>query len=114
MRGMRQLGWYGFQTVIIFFIGRWAMSTAPPPSMVAVGIFALLVAALLSGLLAALFRLIRRALGRETIEDRQWREWRGPRSPLDLRSPRDLAGESVHPAEGLPGRRPAGCGARHR
>lgn len=77
-----QIGWRLFQITIVGGIGYWASGIKPPVSPMAIGIFGMLTAALATGILAALFRLIRRALGRSTVEDRIWREAPTPRSNL--------------------------------
>ncbi len=78
---LSQWGWRLFQIAIIAGVGYWAshIDKVSPFSIVMSGV---LVAALATGLLAALFRLIRRALGRGTVEDRIWRATETPRSPL--------------------------------
>lgn len=77
-----QWGWKAFQIAIVGGVGYWASGLKPAVSPMAIMIFGGLTAALLTGLLAAIFRLIRRALGRSTEEDRIWREAATPRSNL--------------------------------
>ncbi len=79
---MSQWGWRVFQIAIVGVIGYWASGLKPAVSPMAVMIFGGLVAMLATGLLAGLFRLIRRALGRSTVEDRIWRAAPAPRSNL--------------------------------
>ena len=80
---LSQLGWRALQIAIIGGIGYWAHGLHDPNvTPIAIMIFGMLTAALTTGLLAGLFRLIRRGLGRSTVEDRIWRETKTPRSPL--------------------------------
>jgi hypothetical protein len=77
------LGWRAFQIAIVVGIGYWAHNDPDvKASPGAIGLFGILVALLATGVLAALFRLIRRALGRSTEDDRIWRATEAPRSPL--------------------------------
>src|SRR5579872_1090459 len=96
---LNQWGWRLFQIASFVGISSWAANLPKReghhPSGLAIGIFALLVTALATALLAAFFRLIRRALGRETVEDRLWREWRGPKSWLDRRPAPDGFSEPI-------------------
>ena len=73
---LSQWGWRLFQIAIVGRIGIAFHTADPKASPLAVMIFGVLTAALATGLLAGLFRLIRRALGRETVEDREWKNWR--------------------------------------
>lgn len=87
---LSQWGWRAFQFAIVSGIGYWAYSDPEvKASSFAIMIFGILVAALLTGLLSALFRSIRFALGRSTEEDRIWRATPTPRS--NLAPPEDLA-----------------------
>lgn len=79
---LRQWGWRIFQVAIVVGVGVMAKDMDSEASPGAVMIFGIIVAALLTGILAALFRFIRRATGRETVEDRIWRETPAPRSNL--------------------------------
>lgn len=79
-----QWGWRAFQIALMGGIGYWASHLDTPASKnpAAIWMLAMLVAALATGLLAALFRAIRFALGRSTVDDRIWRATKPPRSPL--------------------------------
>lgn len=77
---MSQFGWRAFQVAIVMGIGYAAQGSDASPA--AVMVFGILTAALATGVLAALFRWFRFALGRDTVEDRIWREAPTPRSNL--------------------------------
>ena len=79
---MSQWGWRAFQIAIVIGIGYMASDMESNASPGAVIIFGVIVAALLTGVLAALFRFIRKITGTDTIEDRIWRETPAPLSPL--------------------------------
>lgn len=75
-----QLSWRLFQVAIVLAI-TWAASNQKV-SPAAVFLLGVLVAALATGILSALLRLLRRTLGRETAQDRALRTAKTPRSPL--------------------------------
>ncbi len=79
---MSQIGWRVFQSAIVSGTVYWGTTVTPPVSPSATLLFGILTAAIATGSLAALFRAIRRALGRSTEEDRIWRATPAPRSNL--------------------------------
>lgn len=75
-----QWGWRAFQAAIVLGVGLAAQdSDASPSAILTMGI---LCAALATGVLSALFRSIRFALGVDTVDDRLWRQAPAPRSNL--------------------------------
>ncbi len=77
---MSQIGWRLFQIAIVGGVAYAARNTKASP--IAIMLVGGLCAAVLTGILAALFRLVRRAAGRGTVEDRIWRTAPTPRSNL--------------------------------
>jgi len=77
-----QIGWCLFQLAVGAIAFHAGDGMNPPAAPGARILFAMLVAVLASGLLSWLLLLFRRALGRETVEDRHRREWRGPDGTL--------------------------------
>lgn len=78
-----QWGWRAFQIAIIGAVG-YALHDNPDykGSGAAIMWAGILLALIATVLLAALFRLVRRALGRSTVDDRIWRATETPRNPL--------------------------------